>query len=315
MTTPPPSLDTLRGALLGLALGDTLGAPHEGGWLARGLWLALGRTPQGLRRFTDDTQMSLDVAESLLACSGLDQDDLARRFAASYQWRRGYGPGAARLLRRIRAGMPWRQASRSVYAQGSWGNGAAMRAAVLALWPYASLAEVRHAARQQAEITHAHPQGIAGAVLIAVATRALMAPQANAAQVLAAVQAHVDEPAFVPVLQQAAQWLERQRTQGDAPDAHTVARTLGNGITARSSCVTALYLALRHLEQDFDALMRFAIACGGDVDTIAAMAGALWGAHRGGAALPALKLEQQARLEGVAAQLHARWLQAHKAAA
>ena len=305
--TAPPSLDTLRGVLLGLALGDTLGAPHEGGPLARGLWALLGRTPDGLRRFTDDTQMSLDLAESLLACAGLDQDALAQRFAASYHWRRGYGPGAARLLRRIRAGMPWRQASRSVYAQGSWGNGAAMRAPVLALWPYPSLAALQQAARQQAEITHAHPQGMAGAALMAVATRLLMAPQADAAHVLATVHTHVAEPAFAPALQQAAQWLQQQQKGGDAPTPRAVARALGCGITARTSCVTALYLALRHLPQDFDALMRFAIACGGDVDTIAAMAGALWGAHRGGAALPALALEQQPRLENAARQLHARW--------
>lgn len=300
---PPPSLDTVRGALLGLALGDTLGAPHEGGWLARGLWAVLGRTPDGLPRFTDDTQMSLDLAESLLACGGLQPDDLARRFAASYRWRRGYGPGAARLLRRIRAGMSWQQASRSVYPQGSWGNGAAMRAAVLALWPYPSLNEVRHAAEQQAEVTHAHPQGMAGAVLVAVATRVLMAPSASAAQALAAVQAQVPEPAFAPALQQAVQWL----AAGETPSPRTVARRLGHGITARTSCVTALYITLRHLHQPFDALMRFAVACGGDVDTIAAMAGAMWGAHRGATALPAQALEQQARLEEVALQLHARW--------
>ena len=294
----------MRGALLGLALGDTLGAPYEGGPLARGLWVMLGRTPDGLPRFTDDTQMSLDLAESLLACNGLQQGDLARRFAASYRWRRGYGPGAARLLRRIRAGMPWQQASRSVYPQGSWGNGAAMRAAVLALWPYPGLADLQQAAEQQAEITHAHPQGMAGAVLVAVATRALMHPQAHAAQALAAVQAHVPEPAFAPALQQAAQWL----AQGDAPTPRSVARTLGNGITARTSCVTALYLALRHLDKPFEALLRFAIACRGDTDTIAAMAGALWGAWRGASALPALRLEQQNRLERAARQLQRRWL-------
>lgn len=313
---PAPSLDAVRGVLLGLALGDTLGAPHEGGWLARGLWALLGRTPEGLRRFTDDTQMSLDVAECLLACGGLDQDALARRFARSYQWRRGYGPGAAKVLRRIRAGQPWQQANRSAHPQGSWGNGAAMRAPVLALWPFATPQALAQAARQSAEVTHAHPQGMAGAVLLALATRALMADahanahtntRTNAPALLAAARAALTDEegqAFDPALRAAAAWL----AQGDAPSPRQVARTLGHGITARSSCVTALYVALRHLDQPFEALLRFAIACRGDTDTIAAMAGALWGAWRGASALPALPLEQQARLERAASQLQHRWL-------
>lgn len=41
---------------------------------------------------------------------------------------RGYGPGAAKVLKHIAAGMPWQQARLQVYAQGSWGNGGAMRA-------------------------------------------------------------------------------------------------------------------------------------------------------------------------------------------
>lgn len=75
-----PSADQYRGALLGLALGGALGAPHEGGPLERFLWRALGSTRDGQRRFTDDTQMSLDLAESRFACGDVDQDDLAARF-------------------------------------------------------------------------------------------------------------------------------------------------------------------------------------------------------------------------------------------
>jgi poly(ADP-ribose) glycohydrolase ARH3 len=58
--------------------------------------------------------MTIDVIESLLACGRVDQDDLARRFAKSYRWSRGYGPGAAKVLRRIRRGQPWQEANSSV---------------------------------------------------------------------------------------------------------------------------------------------------------------------------------------------------------
>lgn len=103
-----PTEDQYRGALIGLALGDALGARHEGGPIARLLWRVIGSTPEGRFRFTDDTQMSLDLALSLLRCGCVDPDDLAVSFARSYRWDRGYGRGAAQLLKRVRAGRAWR---------------------------------------------------------------------------------------------------------------------------------------------------------------------------------------------------------------
>ena len=105
--------DRFIGSLLGLALGDAFGAPYEGGIPERALWAWIG-TRNGKRRWTDDTQMTIDVIESLLARGDLDQQDLARRFAQSYQWSRGYGPATAKTLGRIRRGQGWRTASRCV---------------------------------------------------------------------------------------------------------------------------------------------------------------------------------------------------------
>ena len=92
----------------------------------------------------------------------------------------------------------------------------------------------------------------------------------------------------------------------DLPDSDSVVEELGNGIAAAESCVTALYLALRFLDASFEELHDFVVECGGDVDTIGAMAGALWGAHNGDAGLPTAaldKLEQRARIESAAAGL------------
>ena len=97
-------IDRFEACLLGLALGDALGAPLEGGVVERVLWSGLGLTRRGVARWTDDTQMSLDIAECLVERGELDLDAIARRFAQSYRWSRGYGPGAARLLKRIAAG-------------------------------------------------------------------------------------------------------------------------------------------------------------------------------------------------------------------
>ena len=121
------------GSLLGLALGDAFGAPYEGGFLERAVWAFFG-TREGRRRWTDDTQMTVDVVESLVNCRRVDQDDLARRFAQSYRWSRGYGPGAARVLKRIRRGEHWKLAARAVYRDGSFGNGGAMRAPAVGLF-------------------------------------------------------------------------------------------------------------------------------------------------------------------------------------
>ncbi|EKD81589.1 MAG: hypothetical protein ACD_39C01736G0001, partial [uncultured bacterium] len=122
------------GCILGLATGDALGAPFEGGIIERMVWRLIGKTRAGSLRWTDDTQMTLDLAESLLDNSSLKQDDLALRFARSYRWSRGYGPSTARLLKYIRRGDDWRTAARKIYPDGSFGNGAAMRAPVLALF-------------------------------------------------------------------------------------------------------------------------------------------------------------------------------------
>ncbi|MDF1561652.1 MAG: ADP-ribosylglycohydrolase family protein [Deltaproteobacteria bacterium] len=296
--------DRIKGGLLGLALGDAFGAPHEGGPIERLLWRAIGRS-EGKQRFTDDTTMSLDLAESLVERGALDLDDLARRFGASYRWSRGYGPGAAKLLKRVRGGMDWREASRSVYPEGSFGNGGAMRAPVIGLAFAARPEALADAASEQASITHAHPLAREGAVMIAAATAAAL-EGVDAEALLDAATAPCEQAPFTMRLEIARGWL--RLSQGNEPSPREVRESLGNGIAAVDSCVTALYLAGRFLHLDFADLLRFAALLGGDVDTIGAMAGALWGAHNGAGELPGELLgllEQRERLEAAAAGLAA----------
>ena len=303
-TIEPISLDQFEGCLLGSALGDALGAPFEGGPIERLLWRIIGRTSKGEMRWTDDTWMTIDVAESLVATGRVDADDLAQRFARSYQWSRGYGPGAAKLLKRIAKGMDWREANRSVYPDGSFGNGGAMRAPAVGLFYADKLDELADAARLSASVTHAHPLGKEGAVLIASAT-ALSAFSLAPLDILAGASAHCRHEAFSNRVDIAAAWMRSKAT----PTANEVRQKLGNGIAAAESCVTALYIGLRFLESPYMEMHHFAVRCGGDVDTIGAMAGAIWGAANGGARLPSdklAKLEQRAELASLAAELHAR---------
>lgn len=298
------TLDQVEGCLLGLALGDALGAPYEGGLLERTVWKVIGRTRGGEMRWTDDTQMSIDLAESLLAPRSLDPDDLARRFAASCRWSRGYGPGAARILKRIAGGADWREANRSVYPSGSFGNGAAMRAPVIGIFYADRPDELDAAARLSAEVTHAHPMGIEGAVLLANATRAALEGRTPHEVFEEAASAARLEP-FAARLAVARRWIE---STADV-DRRTVARELGNRISAQESVVTALYLAVRFWNAPYLDLIEFVRALGGDVDTIAAMAGAVWGAGHGLTRLPAeplARLEDVSRLSALGAKLHHR---------
>jgi ADP-ribosylglycohydrolase len=285
-------------SLLALAVGDAFGAPYEGGPVERALWAVIG-TKNGRHRWTDDTQMTIDVIESLIACGGVDQQDLATRFARSYRWSRGYGPGAARVLKRIRRGEAWQIANRSVYPVGSFGNGAAMRAPAIGLF-YADAGEdeLVEAARCSAVVTHAHPDGCTGAVLVALAT-ALAGRGQGSQDIIARLSRYVRSGHFAQRLELAGTWLRE-----DCPvAAKQVAAGLGNGIAAIDSCITSVYLALRFRSQPLEDLLAFAIDVGGDVDTIAAMAGAIWGAGRDWQALPQdrlLLLEQCDRLHGLA---------------
>jgi len=298
--------ERFAGSLLGLALGDALGAPHEGGVLERLVWRLIGTTKTGRMRWTDDTRMAIDAAESLVDRGRIDPDDLALRFARSYRWSRGYGPGAARVLKRIRRGEDWRVANRAAYPEGSFGNGGAMRVPVVGLF-YAERPDERvEAARESARVTHAHPLGIEGAVLLAVATAGALRSD-TALDILENSGACCEAEPFRSRLDLAASWLRSE----DGPEPGEVARRLGNGIAAAESCATALYAALRFLERPFGEMMAFIVRLRGDVDTIGAMAGAVWGAARGVTNLPEEhldRLEDRERLESLAHALHDRAL-------
>ncbi|MFT3775338.1 MAG: ADP-ribosylglycohydrolase family protein [Minicystis sp.] len=295
------TIDPFTGGMLGLATGDALGAPHEGGVVEKLVWKVIGRTRDGCLRWTDDTQMALDLAESLLEEGGLRPDALARRFAASYRWSRGYGPGAARVLKRIGRGEPWESAAKAIYPEGSFGNGAAMRAPVLALFFAGDRDALLEAAGASARITHAHPLGIEGARLIALAAHGLL-EQSSTTPILDVIRSACAVPEMTEKLKTASSWLLSEAT----PTPKEVAAKLGNGMTAPTSCPTALYIALRYLQLPFEEMMRFTIACGGDVDTIAAMAGALWGIANGPATLPAVDIERRDDIVDVASRLHRR---------
>ena len=155
-------------SLEGLSIGDSFGelfftiSPHH---------TSPSNLPKQIWRWTDDTHMALSIVEVLKTHGHIDQDVLAQAFARRYleDPYRGYGGGAARLLQQVAAGSDWRTASPALFGSGSYGNGAAMRVAPLGGFFYEDLQQVIKEAQLSAVITHAHPEGQAGAIAVAVA--------------------------------------------------------------------------------------------------------------------------------------------------
>ncbi len=65
---------------------------YEGGPIERFVWRLLGKTSDGRMRWTDDTQMTLDLASSLLADCGVCQNAWHHALRLAIVGSRGYGP-------------------------------------------------------------------------------------------------------------------------------------------------------------------------------------------------------------------------------
>jgi poly(ADP-ribose) glycohydrolase ARH3 len=101
--------DRFAGALLGTALGDSIGAPFEGSPQVDVDDVCRWTEDARPLRWTDDTHMTIGVAESLLVRDGVDGAHMARRFCELHAAEpdRGYGAGPPLVFAAIRAGAPW----------------------------------------------------------------------------------------------------------------------------------------------------------------------------------------------------------------
>ena len=133
--------------------------------------------PGGPWRWTDDTHMALSIVEQLLTNGRICQDELAQAFAGRWyrEQDRGYAGGTQGLLGSIHAGRHWRAVRSSKFPNGSYGNGSAMRVAPLGAFFAGDPGRAAEEAAKSAEVTHSHPQGIAGAIAVAIAAEMLVA--------------------------------------------------------------------------------------------------------------------------------------------
>lgn len=238
------------------------------------------RTPPEPRwHWTDDTALALALNRSLDEHGHVDQDHLALCYALAFDadQARGYGHGMHLLLPRLlEAPADWRTLAPELFDGGSLGNGAAMRVAPLGARFHEDLDHVAAQAALSAEVTHAHPDGIAGAVAVAVAA----ALSARGELTLDAVADRTPEGPVHDGVRRAA------RTSFST-EPWKAADLLGNGqrIRADDTVPFALWTATRHAD-DLEAAL-WATAEGlGDVDTTCAITGGVVGAATGTAGAP-----------------------------
>ncbi len=218
--------------------------------------------------WTDDTHMALSIAEMLMADGSIDRDRLAQRFADRYEGPRKYGAGAFQLLTAIRDGASWRSAATGLFGgMGSFGNGAAMRIAPLGAYFADDLDDVVREATASSEVTHAHPEGIAGGIAVAVATAHACRARALTPELFDVVLRAVPAGYTREAIEQA-HALPASTSLVDA----AVALGNGSGVTAPDTVPLCLWI-LAHHTSTFEDAMWLTVSALGDRDTTCAIVG------------------------------------------
>jgi ADP-ribosylglycohydrolase len=139
--------------MLGAVFGDIVGSTYE--------WHNVKRKDFPLRtpftRYTDDSVMTLAVAQWLVEDSGHSKEKLVKcmQRLGREHLNAGYG---GRFFQWLTSANP--------QPDNSWGNGSAMRVSPVALYA-STLEEALSLAKTTAEVTHDHPEGIKGALAVA----------------------------------------------------------------------------------------------------------------------------------------------------
>ncbi|MFE4963864.1 ADP-ribosylglycohydrolase family protein [Streptomyces sp. NPDC056660] len=282
-----PLLDRARGALLGLAVGDALGAPAENMKPSdiRARW---GRitgyvtdTPAG----TDDTEYAI-FSGLLLARHGSALTP-AHVEAAWHEWIadraegpfKGAGFSERGTLENLRRGLA---APISAQHRHAWSDGLAMRAAPFGVFAAGRPAEAARLVAIDGSVSH-EGEGIYGGQAVAAGVAAAMAGAPPTAVVAAALAVVPDDS-----------WTARSLRRAVAV-AHRGERAVRSAVVIGGypwtdlapEAVALAFGAYAAADGDFRDAVLTAVNMGRDADTTAAVAGALAGATRGEGAIPA----------------------------
>ncbi|MEW5849621.1 MAG: ADP-ribosylglycohydrolase family protein [Myxococcota bacterium] len=318
--------ERFEGCVVGLAVGDALGFATEfrrrddilasfgpagvtdfvgiqdARWRSRTAVLG-DRHPPGT--YSDDTQMSLAVAEALLACGDASLEVLMERVAREFvAWSRSpennRAPGNTCMTAcaNLARGLPWRRAGVS----DSKGCGSAMRVAPIGLRYANDRARLLEVARASSVVTHGHDAAVEGAAAAALLV-ALALEGASPARMYDEIMREC-----APRSADFRTCLEKLPGLLEAPPERALSRRgLGESWVAEEAVAAALYCVWRNPD-DFSAGVLMAANTDGDSDSIACIAGSILGARLGLYTIPSSwrsQVENSARLHQVARALHA----------
>ena len=300
-----PDRSQFAGCLIGQCLGDAAGFVVEGqppDLCRRYVEKALkarhvpdqGRGEFGFGQYSDDSQLARELLQSYADRHTFDPSDYARRIADIFRENRIVGCGWATLQasQRLIDGWPWDKAGAP---PPSAGNGSAMRAAPIGLLFHDDRAGMLQAAHEQSWITHQDRRCSAGA--IAVAGAVVLAMQQDAIDVpdfslQLSRWTRPSDPILADALKRINEWIDCPPDQA-AMIISKIGLPLGHsdewqGISpfVTTSVLWSLYSFLRSPDEYWETICT-AVSVGGDVDTTAAMAGAIGGARVGLEGLPA----------------------------
>ena len=266
--------ERIRGCAVGAAVGDALGMPLEFGprlpadRLVREM--VAGQLPAGT--FTDDTEMALALADSLLACGELDPGDLAGRFAS---WLEAgpddVGNHTRAVLSSFAAGVDWEKAVDMVQRRhpDSAGNGSVMRCWPVAVARWDDLEGLLADSRLQSRVTHPHAECVAACAYV----NALLYHLFRGLEPAEAARRAMRDAPLPAALRTVVE---------TAPDRGR--EELGNSGWVRHTLESALWGLLT--TDSFEEAVVQVVNLGNDADTAGAVAGALAGAAYGLSAIP-----------------------------
>ena len=262
-------LDRAHTSLEGLSVGDAFGECLFGD--SQGIELRL--VPPDFWPTTDDTEMAVALVDVLSRHGRIDEDLVAAAFAGRFRVdpNRGYGPGAATVLGEINAGRSWRDAAGRLFdGQGSLGNGSAMRVPPVGAFFAEDYECVVAEAARSAVVTHSHPDGIAGAIAVAIAAawaarRDEVTPESLFETVISSTPAGATKTG-----------IERARRLPLDVDVAIAAEELGTGwkITCADTVPFCLWAFARHLG-DYEEALWATVSAPGDRDTNCPIVGGL----------------------------------------
>jgi ADP-ribosyl-[dinitrogen reductase] hydrolase len=277
--------------LVGTVIGDALGMPFEGlsadnkallEWDGVSFLPSRPRPPTyygstlalNAGQYTDDTQMSIIVAQSLLDNKGYNPDEISQRYV---EWiysgvARGYGRTTQLAIQALKEGKSYTESG----VQGSYGNGSAMRAAPFGVFFCKDKDALIEVVKIDSAITHKSDEAEAGALTIALATYLIVNhEQGDMCRRIAE---------YLPSSKVKDLMLSMDTIVSSDCSPSVILKVIGTKARVQETVPAAMFLYSYYVHYQ-DAVVA-AIRCGGDCDTTASCVGALFGAEYGLAGIP-----------------------------